>query len=68
MLILTRKRGTSIRIGQDIVISVIQTGRSSVKLGIQAPAHVKIVRGELEDYPCPFDVTSSPEEALMLQH
>lgn len=48
MLVLTRKRLETIRIGDDITIQVIQTGRGRVKLGIQAPAHLRVLRGELE--------------------
>ena len=48
MLVLTRKRFETIRIGDDITIQVMQTGRGRVKLGIQAPAHLRVLRGELE--------------------
>ena len=48
MLVLTRKKMETIRIGEDITIQVIQTGRGRVKLGIQAPAHLRVLRGELE--------------------
>ena len=48
MLVLTRKRLETIRIGEDITVQVIQTGRGRVKLGIQAPAHLRVLRGELE--------------------
>jgi carbon storage regulator len=68
MLILTRKRGTSIRIGEDIVITVIHSGRTTVKLGIDAPASVKVTRGELTAWPNHSDCASVPEEALLLQH
>jgi carbon storage regulator len=47
MLVLTRKRTETIQIGEDIFIKVIRTGRSSVKIGIEAPANVRVVRGEL---------------------
>ena len=47
MLVLTRKSEESIRIGEDIVIKVIRTGKGSVKLGIDAPADVRVLRGEL---------------------
>jgi carbon storage regulator CsrA len=47
MLVLTRKRSETIRIGDGIVIKVIRTGRSSVKLGVEAPPNVRVVRGEL---------------------
>jgi carbon storage regulator len=51
MLVLTRKRTEMIKIGDDIVIKVIQTGRGSVKIGIEAPAHVRVLRAELAEYP-----------------
>lgn len=47
MLVLTRKRDGVIRIGENIVIRVIRTGKSSVKIGVDAPAEVRVVRGEL---------------------
>ena len=48
MLVLTRKKMETIRIGDDITIQVIHTGRGRVKLGIEAPAHLRVLRGELE--------------------
>jgi carbon storage regulator len=68
MLILTRKTGTSIRIGPDIVIHVIQGGRSHVKLGIDAPKEVRILRGELPEFSPACDQEDSHLEALLLQH
>lgn len=68
MLILTRKSGSFIRIGHDVVIRVIQTGRSTVKIGIEAPAKVKIIRGELQEYPSRFEHDEEPDDALLLQH
>ena len=47
MLVLTRKRHESIKIGNNIVIRVMKTGSGSVKIGIEAPASVRVVRGEL---------------------
>ncbi|MFH5802593.1 carbon storage regulator [Alienimonas sp. DA493] len=49
MLVLTRKSDEAIRIGEDIVIKVIRTGKGTVKLGIEAPGDVRILRGELAD-------------------
>lgn len=48
MLVLTRKKTETIRIGEDIVVTVVQTGRGRVKLGIEAPAHLRVLRGELD--------------------
>ena len=47
MLVLTRKQNESIKIGANIVIKVIKTGNGSVKIGIDAPASVRVIRGEL---------------------
>ncbi len=48
MLILTRKAGQSIRINEDITIMVLSIDhRNQVKIGIEAPKEVKIVRSEL---------------------
>jgi carbon storage regulator len=51
MLVLTRKRTDSIKIGDDVVIRVIDLGTKSVRLGIEAPPEVRILRGELTEYP-----------------
>jgi carbon storage regulator len=47
MLVLTRKQGEQIRIGADVVITVVRTKGKAVRLGIQAPAHVAVLRGEI---------------------
>jgi carbon storage regulator len=51
MLVLTRKRDEIIRIGSEIVIRVIRTGPTSVKIGVAAPDDVRVVRGELAPLP-----------------
>lgn len=47
MLILTRKIGESIRIGDDIAISVIDIRGNQVRLGIEAPRNVMVHRQEV---------------------
>lgn len=47
MLVLTRKRSEKIHIGDNIVIKVIKSGRNSVKIGIEAPDDVRVLRAEL---------------------
>ena len=51
MLVLSRKISESIQIGNDIEIVVTQIAGGKVKLGIQAPADVRILRGELTKAP-----------------
>lgn len=48
MLVLSRKQGEQIRIGDNIVITVQRLSGNRVSLGIEAPADCKIMRGELE--------------------
>lgn len=47
MLIITRKKGESLMIGDDIEITVSKLEDGSVKLGIQAPRNITILRKEL---------------------
>jgi len=47
MLVLTRKQGERIQIGEDITITVVRTKGKAVRLGIQAPSHVPVLRGEI---------------------
>ncbi len=49
MLVLTRKISESIKIGDDITITVIDINATHVKLGIDAPSVQKIYRKELYD-------------------
>jgi carbon storage regulator len=47
MLVLTRKMDEKIRIGKDIVLTVVEVKGNRVRLGIEAPLSVPVVRGEL---------------------
>jgi carbon storage regulator len=47
MLVLTRKYQEKIRIGENITITVLRMKGKAVRLGIEAPSNVPVVRGEL---------------------
>ncbi len=47
MLVLTRKSGQTINIGDDIRIKIVEIGNGFVKLGIDAPKEMPIYREEL---------------------
>lgn len=47
MLILTRKQGEKIKIGEDVVLSVVEISKGVVKLGIEAPKDIAILRQEV---------------------
>ena len=48
MLVLSRRIGETIVIDQNISVHVLQVSGGSVRLGIEAPSHIRILRGELE--------------------
>jgi len=47
MLVLARRPGESITIGDDIVVTVVAAAGGQVKLGITAPQHVRVLREEI---------------------
>ncbi len=47
MLVLSRKSGERIRIGEDVAITVVRIGPNTVRLGIEAPRDLSILREEL---------------------
>ena len=47
MLLLTRKLGENIRIGDDVKITIVEVKGNHVKLGIDAPPSVKVHREEI---------------------
>jgi len=49
MLVLSRKKLESIRIGDGIEVVVLEVGRNRVRLGFKCPPHVSITRAELAE-------------------
>ena len=47
MLVLSRKPGERILIGDDIAVTVVRIGPNTVRIGIEAPRTMNIVRDEL---------------------
>ncbi|PYI51180.1 carbon storage regulator CsrA [Paenibacillus flagellatus] len=47
MLVLTRKKGESIMIGDDVEVVVLGTEGDSVRIGIKAPKQVQVYRSEI---------------------
>jgi carbon storage regulator len=51
MLVLSRKEGERLVIGENVIITVNRISGNRITLGIDAPRDVRIVRGELEPLP-----------------
>lgn len=47
MLVLSRKLNQKIKIGDDIEITVVSVNGDNIRIGIEAPKHVKILRSEV---------------------
>jgi carbon storage regulator len=62
MLILSRKKSETIKIGPNIQVTVLSVGNGRVKIGIEAPDQVRVLRGEIAAEPEP-DLAVAPEHA-----
>lgn len=47
MLILTRRVGESVRIGEDITVTILGLNRQQIRIGVQAPKDVTVHREEV---------------------
>ena len=47
MLILTRRAGESLRIGDDVILNVLEMGGGQVRIGVTAPKHISVHREEI---------------------
>jgi carbon storage regulator len=47
MLVLARKQNEAIRVGDEVRITVVEIRSGRVRLGIEAPRHVRIRRDEI---------------------
>ena len=61
MLVLSRKVGEQIVIGEGVVVTVLSIRNSQVRIGIQAPNNVPIWRGELSFFGSKDEVTETKE-------
>lgn len=66
MLVLSRKSGEGIQIGGCITVKVIESRGNRVRLGIEAPEDIEILRGEIAAWreqwqDCPADADAEVE-------
>ncbi len=50
MLVLSRKEGERIRVGDSILLTVVRLTGDKVRLGIEAPPEISVLRDELEPH------------------
>ncbi len=58
MLVLSRKESERIKLGDSIVITVVRLSNDKVRLGIQAPRDMVVLRDELD----PFEQDQKPSD------
>lgn len=70
MLVLSRRERERVRLGESIVVTIVRVSGDKVRLGIEAPADVLVLRDELDTLEPPaanleieLDVSSSPAMA-----
>lgn len=51
MLVLSRREGECIRVGDSVVVTIVRIAGDKIRVGIEAPSSVVVLRGELEPYP-----------------
>ncbi|NBP88765.1 MAG: carbon storage regulator [Planctomycetia bacterium] len=49
MLVLSRKQNERIRVGESVVVTVVRVNGDKVRIGIEAPSEMRVLRDELED-------------------
>jgi carbon storage regulator len=53
MLVLSRKQSERIRLGDSIVVTIVRVSGDKVRLGIEAPPDVLVLRDELKPHAAP---------------
>jgi carbon storage regulator len=51
MLVLSRRESERIHLGSSIVVTVVRLSGDRVRLGIDAPSDIRVLRGELDSVP-----------------
>jgi carbon storage regulator len=62
MLVLSRRETERVRLGNSIVLTIVRVSGDKVRLGIEAPPNVLVLRDELQPHDSPAQPQSSPEE------
>lgn len=68
MLVLSRKSGESIMIGKDIVFTVLEAKGDKIKIGIEAPADIKVYRKEIYDDIKQANIEAAKSKAILTEN
>jgi len=50
MLVLSRKQGQQIVVGSSVVVTIVRVSGDKVRIGIEAPEEMRVLRGELQPH------------------
>ncbi len=64
MLVLSRRQSERIKLGDAIVVTVVRVAGDKVRLGIEAPDDMLVLRAELDDVPTGAVTSQSPLSAV----
>ena len=59
MLVLSRKESERIKVGDSIVVTVVRVAVDKVRLGIEAPANMLVLREELQPHTRPMPIIAA---------
>lgn len=63
MLVVSRKVGQKIVVGSEIVLTIVRISRDKVKVGIDAPTDIPVLREELEPFNADAQVSQNTGRA-----
>jgi carbon storage regulator len=64
MLVLTRRKGESIKVGHYLTIVVVSTAKGKVRLGIEAPRSIPVLRTEIIERQVVKEIQESVKEGV----
>lgn len=67
MLVLSRKESQRIRLGDSIVITIVKISGDKVRVGIEAPSNVLVLRDELEAHDQASGANAPAPEGISLR-
>ncbi len=69
MLVLTRRDGEQIVVGDDVIIKVLAVARGRVRVGIEAPRNVQVRRSEIPSKPrnLPMELVRAPRHPRLAE-